>query len=199
MLLVSVPRRGFRSLLLGSIAATLWGPTVFQSPEGDSGLCYQRSQGQSQGQLYVSVPRRGFRSLLRRKFHRRQQQQRRVSVPRRGFRSLLLGRETAILDPTHAGFSPPKGIQVFATFRRLADQISWNRFQSPEGDSGLCYGLSFEEQVAMTPVSVPRRGFRSLLLFSEIAFNVDGPSFSPPKGIQVFATYSNCRNYLATG
>ena len=63
-----------------------------------------------------------------------------VSVPRRGFRSLLLPK-----GPLGArlvlSFSPPKGIQVFVTNTWVKGTSGLaDKFQSPEGDSGLCYG-----------------------------------------------------------
>ncbi len=85
----------------------------FQSPEGDSGLCYT-----------ADIPPTG------RRVH--------VSVPRRGFRSLLLGAQGP--EPTYgSGFSPPKGIQVFVTHHSAPPDRDNTKFQSPEGDSGLCY------------------------------------------------------------
>ena len=112
---VSVPRRGFRSLLPSPTASRHASLSWFQSPEGDSGLCYLFAEER----VVICIPR----------------------------------------------FSPPKGIQVFAT-KMLDDFFSGRRkFQSPEGDSGLCYVGS--------------------ITTSQIQ---DGASFSPPKGIQVFAT-----------
>ncbi len=91
----------------------------FQSPEGDSGLCYFWSYGGIQQVFVVSVPRRGFRSLLLPGGMRINSREK-VSVPRRGFRSLLLA-EQGEDEHVVAGFSPPKGIQVFVTQRFKAD------------------------------------------------------------------------------
>ena len=61
-------------------------------------------------------------------------------------------------------FSPPKGIHCFSTISEALRTIPYYKFQSPEGDSGLCY-LEGTLKVALDRrVSVPRRGFRSLLL-----------------------------------
>ncbi len=116
------------------LVRTVW----FQSPEGDSGLCYEGGR------------RHSFWPGL-------------VSVPRRGFRSLLLG-AFGSGNPTLLSFSPPKGIQVFVTLSGMLDAARRVKFQSPEGDSGLCY------------------------LFSSLASLKDARGFSPPKGIQVFVT-----------
>ena len=63
------------------------------------------------------------------------------------------------------------------------------RFQSPEGDSGLCYlGVVVVSSLYPSLVSVPRRGFRSLLHGKEASNESQHTSFSPPKGIQVFVT-----------
>ena len=86
-----------------------------------------------------------------------------VSVPRRGFRSLLL-KGSKPIRRCAVGFSPPKGIQVFVTCHRRRRLQGLCGFQSPEGDSGLCY------------INLFRR------------LGVDPPGFSPPKGIQVFVT-----------
>ena len=136
----------------------------FQSPEGDSGLCYSRNgtclckfrgsfsppkgiqvfvtrprQHPKRVTIQVSVPRRGFRSLLRTRTVYVERKPPQVSVPRRGFRSLL-------------------------RFQGNYGSSAEVRFQSPEGDSGLCY------------------------LYKRAALPSDAPSFSPPKGIQVFVT-----------
>ena len=91
---VSVPRRGFRSLLRGEEGVRTGSCTSFQSPEGDSGLCYQNlTQKRCGRQHRVSVPRRGFRSLLLDGGWVWYEWAEGVSVPRRGFRSLLLRNE----------------------------------------------------------------------------------------------------------
>jgi hypothetical protein len=63
-------------------------------------------------------------------------------------------------------------------------------FPSPEGDSCLCYmknGTFYRQDLE---VSVPRRGFLSLLLAEAARAAPANPSFRPPKGILVFATRS---------
>ncbi len=160
-----------------------------------------------------------------------------VSVPRRGFIVFLLSQRPCEPSLT-TSFSPPKGIQVFVTWKGLSKSLWTGEFQSPEGDSGLCYlleedrrhssgstfqspegdsGLCYAKKhralVRGAEVSVPRRGFRSLLLdltglergidewfqspegdsglcYSPIRvkFMLRLTSFSPPKGIQVFVT-----------
>ena len=185
--LVSVPRRGFRSLLLVAAAATTPEPAKFQSPEGDSGLCYHLTIWGNGGRRSSFSPPKGIQVFATRSSSRRLPS-RSVSVPRRGFRSLLpaLARTVELLG---SGFSPPKGIQVFATRGSLAFPVArYTRFQSPEGDSGLCYTVPGVPAVSSGPVSVPRRGFRSLLLMTSVLTPNTTPSFSPPKGIQVFAT-----------
>ena len=137
----------------------------------------------------VSVPRRGFRSLLLWLLMMVSLWKPRVSVPRRGFRSLLPdGPHRYLWKPSR--FSPPKGIQVFATWLSPVFNSYSFSFQSPEGDSGLCYLRAGLAHTACGKVSVPRRGFRSLLRTHHRSASCSPVRFSPPKGIQVFATRS---------
>ena len=56
-----------------------------------------------------------------------------VSVPRRGFRSLLHEVAIALIGP-EAGFSPPKGIQVFATLHvEYVTKLVGRGFSPPKG------------------------------------------------------------------
>ena len=108
---------------------------TFQSPEGDSGLCYLALKVRSQPTARVSVPRRGFRSLLR------------ITVPHlivitpsfsppKGIQVFVTRDDEDIRGDDLLGFSPPKGIQVFATWNTYnAYHPINNTFQSPEGDS----------------------------------------------------------------
>ena len=160
--LVSVPRRGFRSLLPVGGQGERARKAKFQSPEGDSGLCYQPLREKLAPVVISFSPPKGIQV----------------------FATCLDLAQSRV--PTR--FSPPKGIQVFATcFWDRLDGVG-AKFQSPEGDSGLCYLDTRLVKKDMGKVSVPRRGFRSLLLEMRWTREIVGGGFSPPKGIQVFAT-----------
>ena len=110
----------------------------FQSPEGDSGLCYLKCHEIGCPDACFSPPK-GIQVFVTWGGLPHKAAAWLVSVPRRGFRSLL-----------HAMLA------IVA--------LSWIEFQSPEGDSGLCYSTSSSHlQTAIV-------------------------GFSPPKGIQVFVT-----------
>ena len=168
--------------------------TRFQSPEGDSGLCYT-AEVERRVRLLVSFsPPKGIQVFATKWRGGVKMAQEEVSVPRRGFRSLLQGRTRLMAHRDSLGFSPPKGIQVFATSKpslamsiKAARQVSVPRrgFRSL-----LLNGNATQPAAQDSAVSVPRRGFRSLLLPSPPArLPLAGlRGFSPPKGIQVFAT-----------
>ena len=113
-------------------------PSRFQSPEGDSGLCYQDQGDQNPPFVGVSVPRRGFRSLLLSSTRSLPVSPLRFQSPE-GDSGLCYNAGYGRFSYEIAGFSPPKGIQVSATWQSLCGP------PAPES------------------VSVPRRGFRSLL------------------------------------
>ncbi len=159
---VSVPRRGFRSLLPAGVDEAKRELKEFQSPEGDSGLCYWSSGIHATLPVRVSVPRRGFRSLLL--LGRGVSHNDAISFsPPKGIQVFVTCRVPSGV-PWAQGFSPPKGIQVFVTAYHFTYDVSFSGFQSPEGDSGLCY----------------------LNYYLNVAILLAG--FSPPKGIQVFVT-----------
>ena len=137
----------------------------------------------------VSVPRRGFRSLLHTLDVAASIGELGFSPPKgiQVFATSQTGRTTSW---TLTGFSPPKGIQVFATLDVPTATRGRVSFQSPEGDSGLCYHWVHIRSIGnYSYVSVPRRGFRSLLpAVTGVDHTMLTTSFSPPKGIQVFAT-----------
>ena len=88
-----------------------------------------------------------------------------VSVPRRGFRSLLPIEN----DP---------------------GAVKWDGFQSPEGDSGLCYWNKVREDISVvTPMFQSPEGDSGLCYARSVAsFICRLFGFSPPKGIHCFST-----------
>ncbi len=91
--------------------------------------------------------------------------------------------------PEGIGFSPPKGIQVFVTSGFSGGPLGpGGSFSPPKGIQVFVTEVSSRAGARSYQVSVPRRGFRSLLLACNEVWVLFDHGFSPPKGIQVFVT-----------
>ncbi len=64
------------------------------------------------------------------------------------------------------------------------------KFQSPEGDSGLCYTATATPEESDHPGFSPPKGIQVFVTYeNSICRKETASSFSPPKGIQVFVTF----------
>ena len=169
----------------------------FQSPEGDSGLCYLRPPPRETAPLLRFSPPKGIQVFATRRrlkgqptpppefqspegdsglCYKPKSKERRCCgdgfSPPKGIQVFATSQVEVATDEEKDRFSPPKGIQVFATSQPHSGAGRTSSFQSPEGDSGLCYLLS---------KNLPLTRFSSLLLsFPRLCADLPSISFLTP-------------------